>query len=505
MKVLLTNTSIFLGEVPKELEDEISTLLSFKVPGARYTSVYKRKFWDGYKRFYNRRTKKCDAGFLEIIMGAAEEYGQVVVIEDARSFVKRRSPFSPEQWSAVLQRAGITPHAYISRMQAKAAKKGLRSYIEDGVPWPRGIFEIATGGGKTLLAANLINTVNKKTLYLVNRLHLMYQTEEAMYEVFKSAEKERGKLFSNSLGIIGDSTRKEEKVTLVMLHTAAQLLEKKDPWFLEFLDSIELLLIDEAHHLNDNTYYEVAKHCKNAYYRYALTATPLKRGDPGDAQLLGVFGSPIVRVKSKTLRDKGALADVKAWVVRFTRPKIPQRNIKQAKSRGIHRNVDRHKLIVSIAKRFEEQEWPCLILVDQPLVHGETLKEIFWELLGRDIPLVNFHTSLPERAIVLSELERGLKPCIIASVGVFGEGVDAPNIRALIRAEGGDSEIRSLQAAGRGMRRKPPPNILYLVDIYDETNAKLERESQKRVAIYDEEQYSLSFISGAKDITFPEK
>ena len=100
-------------------------------------------------------------------------------------------------------------------------------------------------------------------------------------------------------------------------------------------------------------------------------------------------------------------------------------------------------------------------------------------------------------------MESGKVKYLIASVGVFGEGINAPNIRALIRAEGGSSTIKTLQSIGRGLRRKQPPNILYVVDFWDTHDKGLDLESRKRIATYEEEEILIRDITGADDIEFP--
>jgi superfamily II DNA or RNA helicase len=121
---------------------------------------------------------------------------------------------------------------------------------------------------------------------------------------------------------------------------------------------------------------------------------------------------------------------------------------------------------------------------------------------GMTIPLINFKTKVSERQRYLSDLESGKVKILLASVGVFGEGVNAPNIRALIRAEGGSSEIRTLQAVGRGMRRKPEPNILYLIDFNDTNHPALKKDSKKRFKIYAEEEYEIKKIQSVNEIIF---
>ena len=489
MRLLLTNNHLYVEDADQEQHDTLSNLLKFRVPGAYFTRAYQSGHWDGYRRFYNKRYKRTDAGFLEFILSLAEKNKWSVVIEDGRKVVGRRKTPTWSVWNERLKGCGFKTHEYISRIQAKGARRAFTKYVFDGIYFPRGIFSIATGGGKTSLTALACSCISKSVLVLLGRLDLLYQTKDVLENILKEP-----------IGIIGDTERDIQRVTILMSQTGSRVFEQK--WFKDYLKTIKMVCLDEAHHLNDNTVYDVIKECSNAYYRFAFTATPFRRGDPGDAQLLGTFGGKIIEVPSKELRDVGALAEVKTWIYEFQGKGFPAKMDKRrAKKIGIYQNVERNQAIIEIAQVFKAKKYPCLILVDSPLEHGEQLIELFGFITGENPPVINFKTPKNLRRDLLDQLEDQKIPYIIASIGVFGEGINAPNIRALIRAEGGDNAIRTLQAAGRGMRRKEEPNILHLVDFWDQTQKALEKDSRRRIAVYEEEEYDISYISSAGEIT----
>jgi len=489
MEIELYNTYLKLKCSAQET-DLVYEALSFKVPGAQFSHAYKKHRWDGYRRFYNKRTRRCDAGFLEIILELADSCNMHVLVHDCRKKLKTKLHFSEKAWHEHLKFSGIRAHPYLSKIQVDSVKQGLRAYLKD-LPWRRGIFCIATGGGKTSLLGNLLTTINRPTLIMLGKLDLLYQTKDVL-EL----------LVGEDIGTIGDTKRDVKKYTILMSQTASRLLD--DTWFKDYLKTIECVFLDEAHHLNDNTYYTVLKQLDNAYYRFALTATPLRRGDIGDAQLIGSFGSKIVDVKSKELRDVGALSDVVVYIHEFHDKNIPRGLQKvQVKKRGIFSNFERNDKIVDYAEKFKDHGWPCLILVNQIIEHGVGVQEAF-NIRGLGKPsIINYKTPKNDRRELLNKLESGKVKYLIASVGVFGEGINAPNIRALIRAEGGSSTIKTLQSIGRGLRRKQPPNILYVVDFWDTHDKGLDLESRKRIATYEEEEILIRDITGADDIEFP--
>ena len=62
---------------------------------------------------------------------------------------------------------------------------------------------------------------------------------------------------------------------------------------------------------------------------------------------------------------------------------------------------------------------------------------------------------------------------------IFDEGVDTPEVDALIMAAGGKSSIETLQRLGRGMRAKED-NRVFVFDFYDTTHIYLNRHAEAR-------------------------
>jgi superfamily II DNA or RNA helicase len=420
----------------------------------------------------------------------AEENNYEVIIEDGRDLYEMPNIISADEWHKNLLQLGISAHEFVSNKQAQAATAALTNLMCDGVYWPRGIFSIATGGGKTSLLALILQLINKPSVIILGRLDLMYQTKEVLED-----------LLQQDIGIWGDTIKDPKKHTILMQQTAAR--KEEDEEFLKWLKTRKVLCLDEAHHLTDGaTLHDITQKCVSASYRFAFTATPLRRGDTGDAQLIATFGDILYEVKSKEYRDAGALAEVKVKIFDIKTSDLTFRNGNKIKASkiGIMDNSYRHDLIIDCAEEFKKKKYPTLILCDKQTLHQESLVQRFQQRVGVTPEVINYKTPKKIRRDVLNRLESGELPYIVASSGIFGEGINAPNIRALIRAEGGSSEIRTLQAAGRGMRRKPDPNVLYLVDFWDLTHKGLETDSRIRLAVYEEEEFDVEQISTAKQL-----
>lgn len=496
MQILLSNTKLYIEGANRDILQYFSNNMRYRDPNAWFSPAYRNGFWDGYRKFFDLRSSSCDAGFLPQVIHLADKIHLTYVIIDTRPYIKRRAIPSWSEWHNYLEsHLDIDPHPFVSKVQVNAVKKALRNYASDGIPWFRGVFSIATGGGKTSLMGLLCKVVKRPTLILLGRLDLLYQTKATLES-----------LLEEQVGIVGDTVRDIQRVTILMSQTASREIKRNEQWFERFLNQQKMILLDEAHHLTSDSsqsYNEVLKRCKNAYFRYALSATPGKRGDTGDHALVGSFGQVLYSKRSREFRKVGALANVKCWIIDYPVETIKGKATRPTlKKQLIHGNFVRHEKIIESAHVFKQHKWPTLILVDSPLLHGESLQEAFRMLAGEEVVLINYKTPQKKRAEMLAQLEAGVIPYVLASTGVFSEGVNAPAIRALIRAEGSGSDIRSLQAVGRGLRRKGYPNVLYVVDFADKGHKKIKEDTKARLSVYEDEEYEISLIETPKEITF---
>lgn len=113
-------------------------------------------------------------------------------------------------------------------------KEGIKAALIDG----RGILEIVTGGGKTVLAAKLIWTLGVKTLIITPSKNITDMMEEVMTRFFGSG----------SVEVLSTKTSKLKKPISIC---NIQALVKISP---EVFKGVDAVFIDEFHHcLSENT------------------------------------------------------------------------------------------------------------------------------------------------------------------------------------------------------------------------------------------------------------
>ena len=468
MNIYLGNCFSRVEGTPKE-ERFLSRILSFKVPGYQYTRAFRRHYWDGTKKLFNKNSSTYPTGLTPAVLLAAKKKKF-----DINLIPRRRRPRIAKFRKVKLK------HSTLRDYQSQAIRAALYNRL-NGVTWPRGVFEHATGSGKTILASGVIYALSVPTLYLVQRLDLLHQTHEVL-------ERELG----IEIGLWGGGKFDLQKVTIGMIQSVTAALDDKS--VKKYLSGIDLLIMDECHHVgNSNTYYDIAK-ITNAYYRFGFSGTALRRKDLGDVYLIGALGEVLHTVKPKELVERGLLARPTIHIHEVTEPVIPKYSIwNDVYQQGVVLNVERNRKVVAETMKSVQEGRSTLILV-RILEHGRQLKRLFLNE-GMDVVFLQGVVEPESRKYHLKRFRDGKNKLLIAST-IFDEGIDIPQIGTLIIASAGESEIKTIQRLGRSLRPKPGENKVTVVDFLDRTHKFLLKHSLNRIRVYQQEEF---------DVQLPEK
>ena len=70
-------------------------------------------------------------------------------------------------------------------------------------------------------------------------------------------------------------------------------------------------------------------------------------------------------------------------------------------------------------------------------------------------------------------------------------GLDIPDLDCILRASGGKSSISTLQAIGRGLRRKKDENVVSYYDFLDSVDRYTYSHSMQRIKDYEQEEFEV--------------
>ncbi|WP_374335490.1 DEAD/DEAH box helicase [Methyloversatilis sp.] len=455
---------------PYEARLEAQRILSYRVDGHEHMSAFKSGTWDGRSTFYEWSNDTFPRGFVSIVYHALTKAGFRVQI------VKKPYPEPLGPAYPVVDSFGEDPrYDYQREVPEKLVKHGQI------------IAQVATGGGKSRIAKLCVARINRPTLFLTTRGVLMYQ----MARGFKSLDKR--------VAILGDGNLEiSREITCGMVQTIMAWLKEPDPAsppekqrkqlmrrekMIQALSSFEFVILEEAHEASGNSYYEILRHCKNAHYRLALTATPLmKDSEEANMRLVGSSGAIAIRVSEELLIERGILATPYFKFVKLKEhPSKLYRSTPylRAVELGIVNNEVRNKHIVAEAVRASRYGLSIMVLVARK-EHGSKLEAMMVKA-GLKARFILGENDQDERDHALKQLGSGEINVLIGTT-ILDVGVDVPAVGMVILAGGGKAEVALRQRIGRGLREKKNglPNIAFVVDFTDDLNTHLKMHAKAR-------------------------
>lgn len=452
--------------------------LSFKVLGAEHTAAYRGFFnksgdfvkWDGMKKLLTP-TLLFPTGLLERVKNFYTDVGKTFEIIDKRP---KKSVGVEKLILENLRKLNKNPYPY---------QLDILNVIDKN---DRGIIKVATGGGKSLIAALISAKLGKKTIIYVIGKDLLYQFHDFFSLVF-----------DEEIGIIGDGKCIIKDINIASIWTVGQAigLSKKEILLDDNGDEKEVVkskyieinkmmkesrvhIIDECHMSACETIQQIFKHA-TAEHIYGLSGSPW-RDDGADLLIESVLGKYIVNISASQLIKDGFLAQplIKFRVV----PPYPiflDKVYPSVYKKYIVENDIRNGLVLDAAKTMVAKGYQTLVLFNS-LKHGKILYELFQEHMS--CALLDGNNDQEERDKVKKDLMEHKIDCVLASK-IFDIGVDIPSLSGLVIACGGKSTVKALQRVGRVIRSYPSKKNAIIVDFVDQA-PYLDNHSKIRYKIY---------------------
>lgn len=268
------------------------------------------------------------------------------------------------------------------------------------------------------------------------------------------------------------------------------------------------VLVHNCHHTPANTIAQVARWCKDAYYRIGLSATPW-RDDNSDLLIDAVFtkkDDQLCITASDLIKQGYVVPPTIYWV--HQREIFKNRNYQSLYTTAIVNNQDRNQNIVTIAYQMRKYQDASILILVQRVEHGNILLNMLKEIIPDttsfiEVPDANTSRTVHEieflsgqddsirRSAVLQGIRE--KKChILIATTIADEGLDLPVLNCLILGGAGKSSTRALQRIGRVIRLYKDPitgkekTKAFVFDFIDYSPI-LKRHAQVRNRLYKKE------------------
>jgi len=420
---------------------------SFKKPGAEHSPAYKRRHWDGKIHFITK-AGKFKTGMLYKVQEALEKIECVPEIKDKREFNTDLLPWEIE---------GTQLYDYQETLVSTALEQ------------KRGIIQSPTGSGKTIILASLIKALEgRKMVVLFTSKQILKQTYEFLTTVGKF----------DSIGICFGEGYIYGDIMLSTVQSIERILDTH-------LETAEVLLVDEVHEFaNGEKTVAAIQSFPEAVYRFGMTATPPRENIPAH-NLAGAFGPTITARNTSELIEDGKLTKPIIQLIDRTYDasgKDEDMSYLDVYDEYIVHNDKRNNQIKQIVEAItESNERPRILILTKSLAHGRTLEK----LLGDKCEFLEGANNLSERYESIHRFTTDDGPRILIGTKILQTGVNIEEVSHFINARGMKSEIATIQALGRALRKHHSKEVVYVYDFMDkekylEGHAKQRERHYKR-------------------------
>ena len=447
-----TINSTLVTDNPKLLS-ALEDLYSFRVPGAEYSPQYRRHAWDGKKKFFSRRGI-FKTGLLERVLGDLKKVDASPTIIDERT----TNHDTKDQYFS-----NITYYDYQDRAIKEALKK------------ERVVIKAPTASGKTLIMAGLVKAlVGRKMVLLFNAKQLLTQA----YDFLNS-------LNIPNLGLCFSEGFIEGEIMLCTVQSIEKILDTH-------LDA-EVLMVDECHEFsNGNTTVAAIQSFPQANYRYGFTATPPTQ-KISEFNLEGGLGPIYSVATTEELIEKGKLTKPIIQIIeRFPSVYREEEDLSYLEiyDTYIVNNIERNNTIKEIVNDIKKQNKRSRILIlTRSLDHGRALEN----LLGGECQFLEGANSIRERYQAISRFRGCRDSSVLIGTKILQTGVNIEEITQFINARGMKSEIATIQALGRALRKHDTKDKVFVYDFFDPERYLVDH-SRERKKHYEAEGHEVTLI-----------
>ena len=431
--------------------------------------------------------------------GDVEAAGSLPYVErDDRTDSGRVPGYRYGPLRAHLRTLGVTVEDRVPRWETLSLSStyDLRDYQRDALDaWTaaerRGVVELPTGAGKTVLALKAVEAVGETALVVVPTIDLLDQWRDELETEFDC-----------TVGQLGGGTQELGDVT-VSTYDSAYL--RAD----ELGDRFGLAVFDEVHHLGGEGYRDVAR-LLVAPARLGLTAT-FERPDGAHEVLTELVGDVVYDLDVDDLAGEHlAPYDVRRLEV----PLTPDERERYEEAQGTFTDYLRQSTVTfrsgsdyrELVKRSgtDPRAREALLakqrarrIVQESEAKVDELERLLDEHRGDRvivftastdlvyrlaerflIPAITHETGAPERREVLRKFREGTYSRVVTA-NVLDEGVDVPDANVAVVFAGSGSEREFTQRLGRVLRPKADGSRATLYELVSADTAE-ERVADRR-------------------------
>lgn len=448
----MTNTLSRVHGTASELR-ELDEQTSYPVEDAEFTPAFRNHQWDGREHLLRKSVSNpwhlCPTGALADIEMSTEV-----------------------EWVDLRRRPGEAVElTWIGPELREYQERAIANALKDRGPFTgMGMLNLPIRSGKTKTVSGLIQRLGLRTLFIVPSEMLLVQTVKNLRECIDECP----------VGRFGGGHHEMEWITVA----TAQALLRRPKEAAQLLSQCDILVVDEAHHLEGEAWRKMILRC-DAYYKIGLSATifvsKLKQNLKSSIWLKACTGPIVDRVSMNYLFERGYLLPPQILFYRFQHGPKDRRDkdYQWVVRERLAINRQRNALIAELAEA-ATLKGMC-VLIDTG--RSDQLRMIYGFLKARGVAVeqIDGKTKSSRRQAILASFQSGEVRCLIGTV--FGEGIDIPELELVINAEGQKTATGAIQRM-RNLTPSEGKTAVLFVDIADIGQPTLAKHATARLKLY---------------------
>lgn len=450
---------------------EMSDYFTFDVPSAKFHPSYRMGAWDGKIRLLNYKDSTIYAGLVPHIERFCNERGYTLVYDgDAEE------NFSVNEAKEFISTLGVSfePRDYQLEAFVSAVRKRRMLLLSP------------TGSGKSFIIYLLMRWYmeqhDRKHLIIVPSTSLVAQMKKDFADYGFDSEE-------NIHEIMSGRSKETDKPIVISTWQSLYKMPKK------FFQQFGTVVVDECHGVKAKSLTNIMTKMTDTPYRFGTTGT-LDGTLTNKLVIEGLLGGVRRVTRTKDLIDEKVLSDfvVKAIVLKHQQ-RVSSGLKYQEEIDYIISNESRNNFIKNLVLSLEGN---TLVLFTYVEKHGVPLYRQIRDSKDEDRKCFFVHgaVGLDERESVRATVENEKNAIIIASSGVYSQGINIKRLHNVVFTHPGKSRVRTLQSIGRALRRVNDEEAT-LYDIVDDLSKGRKTKNfslkhyQERYSIYKSEKFKV--------------
>ena len=458
---------------------ELSDQFTFEVPGAKFMSSYRSKYWDGKIRLFNTQTGEIYVGLLDKVTKFCDDH------EYTYEFVDNKYYGLPFETNDFISKEGVKD--YMNAICKYSPRDYQVEGVYDALKHNRKLLISPTASGKSLMIYSLVRYyVEKKQNILI-----VVPTTSLVEQMYKDFADYGWDVGSYCHKIYAGKERETDSQVIITTWQSIYKLPRK------YFERFNVVIGDEAHQFKSKSLISIMSKLADAKYRFGFTGT-LDGTQTHKWVLEGLFGASYKIIRTEELMSKGHVAKLDINVLLLKHPAHKFENFEE-EVQYIINHERRNKFIRNLALDLKGN---TLVLFARVEGHGEPLYHMINNntVDERQVFFVHGGVDTKDREQVREITEQENNAIIVASYGTFSTGINIKNLHNVIFASPSKSRIRNLQSIGRVLRKGNNKTKATLYDIADDISYKSRRNYTlnhliERIKVYNEENFNYDIVN----------